>query len=312
VFAQSTSLKATDCTFLGNSSGAGGGGLYSFSQDAAQVTGCRFQENSSTAGGALYLEESYAEVVDCTFTGNTAANGGALYMSAWSSPVARGCIFLDNAASPNSGGAIDCWHSLPLLEDCEFVGNTAVLDGGALAANGVCQPSLERCRFIDNAAGRNGGAMSGYYATGADLVECTLTGNGAVGQGGGIFYRLGGPLTLDRTIVAFSPDGEALACSESNSITVSCSDVYANAGGDWVACLAGLGGVPGNFSADPLFCDAAAADVALLPDSPCLPANSPCAAQVGAEGPGCGSAVGAGSTMETSSWGRIKARYRGR
>lgn len=310
VFARSSQLKATDCSFVGNSSGAAGGGLYSYDQDESLLLNCRFEGNTSIAGGGVYLETSLAQAVGCVFVGNTAANGGAIYMSHWSYPTARACTFLDNGAAPNSGGAIDCWHSSPVLEDCVFQNNSASLDGGAFASNGVCQPDLERCRFIGNTAGQNGGALSGYYSTAVDFRECTLVGNAATGSGGGIYYRLSGPLLLDRSIIAFSADGEAVACSESILLALMCTDIHGNAGGDWVGCIADWGGVLRNFSADPRFCNAAAGDVFLRPDSPCLPPNNACRTLVGAQGEGCSGPVSAGRTLESSSWGLIKVKYR--
>lgn len=69
-------------------------------------------------------------------------------------------------------------------------------------------------------------------------------------------------------------------------MTTSCTDVYGNAGGDWVGCLAGQDSVNGNFHADPLFCGADGDDnrFTLGGASPC--ANDTCGL-IGAEDIGC-------------------------
>jgi hypothetical protein len=65
---------------------------------------------------------------------------------------------------------------------------------------------------------------------------------------------------------------------------VSCTDIYGNAGGDWVGNLAGQLGVNGNISEDPLFCDAANGNLQLDFSSPCLFAEC---GTMGAWGIGC-------------------------
>jgi hypothetical protein len=64
-------------------------------------------------------------------------------------------------------------------------------------------------------------------------------------------------------------------------------------------------GLNGNFSAAPLFCAGDLEDFSLAENSPCLPANSPCATQVGAFGQGCGPV-----SVQMESWARILSRYR--
>jgi hypothetical protein len=70
---------------------------------------------------------------------------------------------------------------------------------------------------------------------------------------------------------------------------LSCCDVYGNAGGNYVGCIAGQGTLRFNFSSDPLFCRASnpSDPYTLRPSSPCASANSPCGALVGAHAVGC-------------------------
>jgi hypothetical protein len=68
---------------------------------------------------------------------------------------------------------------------------------------------------------------------------------------------------------------------------LTCCDIYGNAGGDWVGCIADQAGINGNFSDDPLFCDIAAGDYHLDDSSPCAPANNDCGVLIGVLGVGC-------------------------
>ena len=70
-------------------------------------------------------------------------------------------------------------------------------------------------------------------------------------------------------------------------MTISCSDVFGNEGGDWVGDLVDDLGVNGNICADPLFCDAADGDLSIRDDSPCAPGQDPGCGIIGALPVGC-------------------------
>ena len=57
---------------------------------------------------------------------------------------------------------------------------------------------------------------------------------------------------------------------------------------------------------DPLYCDPEHDDLTVSVLSPCLPPNSLGCGLIGALGEGCGAI-----SIEPTSWGRIKARFRG-
>jgi hypothetical protein len=114
-----------------------------------------------------------------------------------------------------------------------------------------------------------------------------------------------GIATLDRVIIAFT-DGIAVQCSGAGVATLTCCDVFGNAGGNWTGCIAGQLGVNGNFSLDPQFCNLDMRDFRLHSTSPCLPGNhpqgKPCGL-IGVYGSGCATAV------DPTTWGAIKARF---
>jgi hypothetical protein len=131
----------------------------------------------------------------------------------------------------------------------------------------------------------------------------TLTGCTFYGEG----VWIGGDdtsVTFSNSIFAFGT-GAPIHCDwPTASVTLLCCDVYGNAGGDWVGCISGQNGTNGNFSEDPLFCDAPNGDFTIDTASPCTPANNPACGLVGAWGIGCDSPV------EPASWGSLKAMFR--
>src|SRR5262245_14918798 len=86
---------------------------------------------------------------------------------------------------------------------------------------------------------------------------------------------------------------------------ISCSDIYRNAGGDWVGVIASQFGASGNISRDPLYCGPAIGDFSLDAASPCL---APACGRMGALGQGCAgfrTDVPSGATQPVS-WGVLK------
>jgi hypothetical protein len=295
IFADQSVIVVTGSTFEGNSSGAGAGAFYSFFADRSSLIGCTFRDNTSAAGGAMYVEGSYPFVKDCDFVSNTAANGGAVFLGEFSSPAFQDCRFDSNTAVPNSGGAVDCWHSTGTFLRCRFLDNDAALRGGAFSVNVVSGPSFTDCLFARNAA-PSGGALRLAGSGTASLVGCTMIENSAAIQGSGIFGEGQSAAILDRTVIAFG-SGAAVVCAGSAWADITCTDVFGNTGGDWTGCIAAEFGADGNFSADPELCDAAGGDYRVtLPTSPCLPANNACGQLVGSLGGGCGCPTG--TTMQ--------------
>jgi len=92
-----------------------------------------------------------------------------------------------------------------------------------------------------------------------------------------------------------------MICLGQASPTVSCNNIFGNAGGDAVCGIDG----GGNMFSDPEFCGIpGTGELHLQADSPCAPAQSPCGQLVGALGVNC-------ATVETEerTWGAIKALF---
>ena len=270
-----------------------------------------------------------------TFTRGLATQTNAIIGGAFtahlSSPILRNCVFRWNSA--DQGGAV--WfggHGSPHFVNCLFEANTARIGGAVFAVNTPYTVRLSGCVIHANEASSMGGGIFGYNAPlvvedcvvsrnfpateggGMTLIDCypstvsrcTFYWNGAA-SGGGIALKGTTSLAVDHTIIAQSNDGGAVALQPNTTMTLSCTDLFGNYGGDWTGPIAGQYGVNGNFSLDPLFCSAPSFDLTLHADSPCAPGNHPdgfgCG-QIGAREVGCG-----GVPVSERSWGAIKSMY---
>lgn len=268
------------------------------------IRGCRFEGNYATFGGALGLQNSASPtVVDCEFAGNSATRGGAVFCQFTSSPEIDGGSFTENHA--DRGGALFLqFSSSPGIAGCRFANNVASQSGGALYATSQCAPMIVRSVFESNGAVTRGGAM--YVSASTPTIQsCTFFANAATG-GAGITGDLSSQIVIERTILANSTSGEAVLTADAGShATLSCCDLFANAGGNWIGSIAGQLGTNGNLSADPLFCDSG--ELTIASESPCAafsPENPTCDL-VGAKGPACGNPP----AVLGASWGTMKLRF---
>jgi hypothetical protein len=254
------------CTFEGNRVQAGGGGLFCGGGSSPSLTACSFSGNVVTAPNGY---------------------GGGLFCQYYSSPVLVDCVFSNNSGDLGGGaGFFD--HCDPSMTDCVFSGNSSKSGGGAYFYH-ICMALLDSCTFANNNSDYYGGGLW-CGASSPALTNCTLAGNAAGTDGGGMHLYQSSP-TLEQTIIAFSPSGKSIYCYDAGSTPVlSCCDVYGNAGGDWVGCIAGQSGMSGNISLDPLFCDAVNEDYRLQDSSPCAPFSppNPQCDLIGAWPTGCG------------------------
>lgn len=207
-------------------------------------------------------------------------------------------ITVRNGSAGRGGGVFG--DGSPAFERCVFESCDAESAGGAVAWDAGA-PSFTRCLFVGNGAPR-GGAFDA--AGGAPLLHrCTFARNVAADEMGGAVYAASGA-TMDGTnlLIASGEGGGAAACGAGGVVTLSCSDLWSNAGGDWMGCVAGQEGANGNVSVDPRFCDAPG-DYRLRVGSPCA-TDSACGL-IGAYGVGCTrhlswEAMGSGKTDEVA------------
>jgi parallel beta-helix repeat protein len=306
-----------------------GGAILCDSSSSPKIVNCAIEGNTAfnAGGGLCCLDSSTPVIVDCTFENNSVTNddwvatpgyGGAVrcYQS---SPMLRNCTIAGNRA--DVGGGMSCNESDPVLDNCTFAGNTAIiLTGFEPISPGVgggmhlycSSPQLMSCVFSGNicenfgvmsAADAVGGAIACFY--GAPMLEnITFYGNVAESYGsinlglGGALYCFNADMLIKRSIFAFNAGVQAIYvaydyCSDTVVIpTLTCCNIYGNDSGDWSGYIADQLGQFGNFSANPLFCDAWNGNLHINSGSPCAERNNVCGKLIGAHLSGCGFVCG--------------------
>jgi hypothetical protein len=241
-------------------------------------------------GGAIRCDFALPTLQDCIFSDNRAIFGAAIMLTGPSRPLIRRCTFTGNEAQLD-GACIDCeGTSAPLVWDCLLQGNTSGHRAGGILADEYASPVFSVCTFVNNYGADGGGAASGCGSADPLFRRCTFVGNSAGANGAGVSCSCSADAFLESCVIAFSASGPAVTCLNEATVTLTCCDLFGNAGGDWVGPIANQFGVNGNFGEDPLFCNLPAGNLHLDGASPCLPRNHPQGAQcgvLGAWGVGC-------------------------
>ena len=295
LFGDEYDLTVENCVFEGNYANSGGGGAY-ISGLPLVMTDCRFSGNTAGSGSALTCRR-YAEITECEFVGNgSPSSGHALHLSGTQSSVTRCRIEGNEGGGVLVGGGLEV-----LLEECEIKDNWNAGEGGGACVEYFLEwfnvPCIFRkCLFSGNEADTGGGFAGRFYfyddvnpgMETAILDSCTFvenTGN----QGAAIFCEAEYTwIEIQNSIIAFNDSSEAVQAGfygSNPSTWIQCTDIFGNPEGDWTGNLAGLLGVDGNISEDPLFCDPESGDYSLDASSPCL--ADPVCGVIGAFGEGC-------------------------
>jgi len=270
--------------------GGEGAGLHL--SGSPEIRACVISDNEIAAdqescrGGGMYFSGA-ARIVDCTFSANILPSGfdpqqtGSALFSYWSGrATVTGCDF-----SGNLGGAdvVAFWGANgAVIADCSIHDNTCGWEALAVeTGTDPFQTSVTNC-IVHHNSGSKGMRIYSVGAGSFLVSDCTFSHNE-----GGIFCEEADSLTIKNTVVSFSEVHRGVTC-DMGSPTLVCTNVYGNAGGDWVGCIADQYGQAGNISEDPLFCNPDNDDFALCADSWCAAENNPGCGQIGAFGVGCG------------------------
>ena len=223
------------------------------------ISDCRFVENDATYdGGAIYGYNSSPTIIGCSFTDNTAPmSGGAVGCQQTSGPAIVASGFSNNSADQR-GGAIWCENddipanpTVMILKDCSLLENSTGGAGGGIYAGRKVTTIAVGSTFAGNSAFQ-GGAIDCNDQCPPTLRRCSLYDNAASTVGGGLFLNVNSAGTIDHTIIAHSTQGEGIYCQNNSTPTLSCTDIYGNAGGNWQGYpFAGQLGMNGNVESDP-------------------------------------------------------------
>ncbi len=282
---ENSSPSILNSVFQGNESALGGAGIACLATSSLKIYDCTFIENNATQfGGGIYCGSSSPDISNCIFSGNMANEfGGAIFIAS-STPSIANCYFSENTAE-NLGGAICLQSSSPEISETDFYSNSSDNIGGAIYCEGS-SPIITESIFAGNSAINYGGAVGLEYYSSPLLSNCTLVKNGA-GSGGGIYGKLS-TTTVENCIISFGLSGGAIYWHDNVDLPgFTCSNIFGNTGGDWVGIIEDQGGIDGNFSIDPLFCDPDVDDYQLAGNSPCLLENNECGLLIGALKMGC-------------------------
>jgi len=264
IVSSASPITLTDCDFLNN----GGRGITS-SESPLNLADCLFSENSG--GGVMSYDTGFIHIENSVFENNSATYYGGGIMLWYTSLVEiYNCTFSSNQAG--AGGAIAIRHSVVDIQDCLFDDNLARGSdesepmGGAIHAV-ACSLGIENATIVNN------------------IVLAELPWPPEYGFGGGISVLFNAFTTVSHSLFVgnSAPEGSSVGCYVSQPPTLTCSDIYGNAGGDWTGCIENQIDMNGNFSLNPLFCD----NFHISSASPCAPANNACGELIGALGIGC-------------------------
>ncbi len=255
IFAQGDTVIVDSQFSLNQSSGAGGGAVFSALGTNLLIEDSQFESNHAPAGdgGAVRIDSPTPGVIRRTrFENNHALNGGAIDSSFDDMLEIEGGQFISNQAALN-GGAIRAAHlviHVPVLKPpLELKDNQAGADGGAIhvgtftgnrllvhgnqageRGGGVFLTSIgliAHSRYESNIAGSHGGGL--YYATtegpnsGSSLFRSSFMyneANGLSGQGGGIWYGQGGTINNLTIHANAAAAGGGLYIHESANLSV--------------------------------------------------------------------------------------------
>ncbi len=257
------------------------------------------------------------------FEGFTVKNGyhseaGAMDIQSnlWGELTISRCHFTNN--NGGYGGAIRCLllgSETYEISECLFYGNYSEYYGGGiflerhLNPDGLCR--IVDCMFLENYA-YYGAALAEWLFepplgegltedVGTHMIGCTIAANS------GACSIFGTAMSGERLVIAYNETFTPFI----NSIPVlSCSNIFGNAGGDWIGVLEDQYRVRGNIRVCPSFCSLPQGDLHLCDESPCLPGKHPddyTCGLIGALGVGC--SCGPSATHPTT-LGAIKALYR--
>jgi hypothetical protein len=214
--------------------------------DGASLSGFTLTNGAADSGGGVSCASTNPALTNCVIVGNVALEGGGIFGG-----TLYNCVLSQNHASGKMFSGWGGGASGSTLYNCSLTSNSAGQGGGVFGG------TLYNCTVTGNSAWHGGGAC-GSQDSPCTLYNCTLAGNSADYGGGGASGA-----KLYNCIAYFNVDdnGESLNYEDWCTLNYCCTTPLPTNG-------------VGNINADPRFADAAAGDLRLRPDSPCIDAGT--------------------------------------
>jgi hypothetical protein len=209
--------------------------------------------------------------------------------------------------SLDTGGGIAVYGSGPLV-----IANNLIMRNGASWGGGIScigsSPEIVENIIVWNGVGQNpcgvrdmyGGQGGGIYCYGASpaiarntIYANTAGGEGDYAAGAGIYCESSSSPDIRQNILMNNhvynlANAAGIYCADSTSApSVACNDAYGNSNADYGGTLGDQTWINGNFSSDPLFCDAESGDYGLHSMSPCLAGHHGSCGLIGARDAAC-------------------------
>jgi hypothetical protein len=285
--ARDAQLRIEDCVLRGNSSWGEYEGTLRARDSSIQLFGCRFQynghyKNEFSFGTSICAFDSDFQVEGTQFVDNHTYLGSDIHSerTTW---AFTDCLFAGGDHNSTLLHFEDCTVS---MERCTLRDNEGL--DLALAYSGAF---FARDCLFDSDGPENGSASRGGIAVGsgieAEFVNCTLSYE-SVTDWDWCALRVGGSVTLRRSIVLVSSGNRAARCWDGSLLTIRCTNLYAQGNDLLVDCESHHLDVQAVFRSDPQFCGVpGSGDYFLQSDSPCSPEHNLCGELIGAYPVGC-------------------------
>lgn len=283
-----------------------GGGVACYDGSVLTVSDTPFVENHAVRnGGGIHAHQSQVTCASCEFHGNQLTmfgqQGAGAYLNLCNNSSFTGCTFEENGGLVLiTGAGLVVNSSTAAVTNCSFINNSAGGAAGVRVANASSTCVFDGCTFAGNVSTWSAaGGVQAILGANVLITKCTFVDNWYAH----VWCQEASPEILE-CILAFSRSGPPVFCDVGTETPlITHCFIFGNAGGD---DLCG-GNHHDNEYTDPAFCDLWGYDFMLCEDSQCLPATNPWGILVGAHGEGC---PPCGTTVESTSWGAVKAMYR--
>ena len=262
----SSSPQIKNCKIVANWAKIFGGGICCW-DSSPKIFNCIVGENSAGwdyhdyaggGGGGILCYRGNPVIANCIVKNNIAGSSGGIHC-VYGNPKIENCLVENNISKWNYAG-IYCYSSESvIIKNCIITGNQSINSlGGGIACGGTGNNTtiISNC-LINNNKASSGSGIHCFENSVPIIMNCTITNNSSAG----IYCRENSNPIIKNCILWENKGGQIY--NMSSGTTVRFSDVQ----GGWAGTA--------NINADPCFVNAAAGDLHLLPDSPCINAGDP-------------------------------------